>query len=127
MAMLSELSNDIRWIIPDLRERFGQWWYWDTDLEALLIKLRLRKEFDFNRCYELIGGNTDDYVDSTNYYQPCELELSEFVECLVYEDPDDFGIQRTPVTTIEIAEAYFEHQEHEAWIRRAMDPSCSDY
>ncbi len=124
---LVQLREDARWFIPDIKEKIGQWWYWDTDLEALLIKLRLRREFDFDRCYELIGGNTDDFVDSSNFAQPCEVELSEFIDCLDCCDVSDWSIERTPTTTIEIAEAFFENQEHESWMRRAMDPTCWDY
>ena len=124
---LSELRDDMRWIIPDLQEKLGHWWYWNTDLEEVLIKLRLRKQFNFNLCYELIGGNTGDYVDSTNFGQPCELDLREFVNGLEYEDWTYSELERMPITTIEIANAFIAQKDHEDWMSRAMDPACSDY
>lgn len=124
---LQEMRESVVDTIDDLKEKAVLKWYWDTDLEALLIKLHVRKEFDFKRCYELIGGNTDDFVDSSNYDQPCELDLEEFVSELEYGNPNDYAIERIPVTTIEIAEAYIALQEYSDWLSRAMDPNCWDY
>lgn len=108
----------------DIEHKALHLWYWDPKFEKQLIRLKLRKEFDFDRCFDLIGGCDDDVIDSSNYHLPQRYELQEFIDFSLEED---FSSGEIPATTIEVAQAYLDEQEHEAWIKRAMDPACSDY
>jgi len=110
-----EVRTGVPSLIEDARDWFTQLWYWDEKLERLLIRLRIRKEFDFDRFCELVGVSDDDYVDSSNYHLPERYELQEFVGCLL-EDYEFRGDEDVPVTTIQVANAYEAAQEHDAWI-----------
>ena len=123
--IVQDFLSDVRLFCTDTVDNVQNWWAWNEDLEKVLIKVGIRKEFDLDRCCWLIGVLDDcDYVNSSNYYLPWKNDIQVFHECIA-EDVDFYG--STPTTTIQVANAWFEHKEHEAWIARAMDPQCWDY
>lgn len=121
---LQEAVEDFRFAIDDAKESIHHYWYWNKDLEQRLIQLGVRELFDFDRCFELIGGCDDELIDSNNYHQPQRWELQDFVDNIC---PEGYQFEGIPVTTIELAEAYFDAKEYGSWLSRAMDPACSDY
>ena len=100
MTFINDLKDNIEQFIDDVQA----FWYWDTRLEKALIKLGIREEFSIDRFYELVGveQGTDDWADG-------------------------FWDDYEGMTTIEVANAYFSARSHDAWISRAMDPTCWDY